>query len=133
MATEYSRRAAHLGIFAGVLAAVMTAFHITVRTLGQGAVDIWSLLVLTLAALVVAGGVLFFGRTGAQASPFSIFVLHAVSFVIVAGSIAAHALLVGLTGETGGGLFWMISCWGIGLLIHAFASVWSGGFADAVA
>lgn len=117
-------------VYAIVLAAVMATFHIVVAQVGGGIVDQWSVLVLVAAALVIVIGALMFRRE-LTTLPFAFFIFHVISYVLVAGSVAVHAFLADWAGTWGGGLVWMMALWSAGLLLHAFASIARGGFADA--
>lgn len=119
-----------LTVYAIILAAIMAAFHIIVATVGGGTVDQWSMLVLVAAALAIVVGA-FTMRASLIRRPFAFFVFHVLSFVLVVGSISVHAFLTGWNGPGSGGLVWMVALWSLGLLVHAFASIARGGFADA--
>lgn len=128
---EHSRSlVTHLLIYTIVLAGAMAAFHIVVATVGGGTVDQWSMLVLAAAALVIIIGAVMM-RTTLIRRPFAFFMFHVLSFVLVVGSVSVHAVIGGWTGPVSGGLVWMVGLWSIGLLVHAFASIARGGFADA--
>ncbi len=125
-----SRLFSRMVIYALVLAAVMAAFHIVVAVVGAGIIDQWSVLALVAAAVVIILGALMFRRE-LTTLPFAFFVFHVISYVLVAGSVAVHAFVANWAGTWGGGLVWMVGLWSVGLLVHAFASISHGGFADA--
>lgn len=116
-------------VYAVILAIVMAAFHILIA-MRSGIVSQWALIALIVAAAVIIAGSLVL-RKVLRTRPFAFFIFHAVSYALVVGSIAVHAFLTDWAGAPGGGLIWMVGLWSIGLLVHAFASIAEGGFADA--
>lgn len=88
--------------------------------------------VIALAALVY---VLSFVRPLGQLR-FGLVLAHALLYVCVTGSFAAHALISGTLGSGidpswGGVLVAMPGCWSIGLIIHAVGALMGRGFESA--
>lgn len=127
---EHHSLVSSLTTYAIILASIMAAFHIVVATVGGGIVDQWSMLILAAAALAIVIGALSMRKSLTQ-RPFAFFVFHVLSFVLIVGSVSVHAFLAGWNSPVSGGLVWMVGLWSIGLLVHTFASIARGGFADA--
>lgn len=98
----------------------MTALHVLLIV--RSTIDQWSVALLVLAALVLAGTSRLLNAEF-RAQPVAFLVFHVVAYLLVAGSLSVHVMAVG--GDTNGvdGLKWMVACWGAGLLVHALATV----------
>ncbi|MEX0153346.1 hypothetical protein [Microbacterium sp. LMI1-1-1.1] len=128
MTTPAPQRMRALLIYSVILASIMGGFHLLAAR--AGGIDAVALVVLGLAAATVAIEALLLRRWLTRA-PFAFFVFHVISYLTVAGSVSLHAFLTDWVGARGGGVGWMIAFWSAGLLVHAFASLARGGYADA--
>lgn len=116
--------------FAGALSVVMAGFHLYVSRVTSGVVDIVAILILAVAAAVVVVFLLAW-RAALRLNPYSLFIFHAIAYVIIVGSIAVHAFGAESAVDRfrlTGGLVWMVAMWSVGLFVHALAANASQGF-----
>lgn len=99
---------------------VMVVFHITVSM--RSVVDQWALALLLLAAMILAFAVRSV-RFELRGEPALYLAFHVAAYLLVAGSIAVHAMTAASSVLAAAGMLWMVAGWGLGLLVHALSAV----------
>jgi len=99
---------------------VMVVFHVVVAM--RSSIDQWALaLLLLVAALVALSGRVM--RSEFRTAPTLSLAFHVATYLLVAGSIAVHAMAADESISGVSGLLWMVACWGVGLLVHTLSVV----------